>query len=257
MKEELKEKENKKKKISFTWIFILTVILVLSIPSIYQEYNERQVEKQRELEKAKILPNTRRMVTEIEFRASRDNSIVPESENPPTVKECIDFITQQYPDFYNSNEMMEKTIYYGRFIEYFYRPMNLEYYPISEQHKYKLDLEQLTVVLLGQFVSEAVIPVYIQSDVVDSTTTQERLEKVKYMIDAIETDKKNEEEPQTNIKTSEPEVQEKKEKMVWIPTNGGTKYHWNSDCSGMVNPAQVTETEAKNRGFGMCKKCYG
>jgi len=47
----------------------------------------------------------------------------------------------------------------------------------------------------------------------------------------------------------------KTERMVWIPTNGGKKYHSNSGCSGMKNPVQVTISEAISRGFDACKKC--
>lgn len=43
---------------------------------------------------------------------------------------------------------------------------------------------------------------------------------------------------------------------VWIPTNGGKKYHTRSDCSNMKNPMQVTESEAINQGFTPCKRCH-
>lgn len=43
--------------------------------------------------------------------------------------------------------------------------------------------------------------------------------------------------------------------MVWIPQTG-SKYHSNSSCSGMKNPTQVTISEAQNRGYEACKKCY-
>ena len=46
------------------------------------------------------------------------------------------------------------------------------------------------------------------------------------------------------------------EDMVWIPTNGGKKYHSHSGCSGMKSPKQVTEKQAKSRGFTACKKCF-
>lgn len=46
------------------------------------------------------------------------------------------------------------------------------------------------------------------------------------------------------------------ETMVWIPTNGGIKYHSKSGCSGMKNPEQVTKSEAISRGFGPCGRCY-
>lgn len=44
--------------------------------------------------------------------------------------------------------------------------------------------------------------------------------------------------------------------MVWIPTNGGTKYHSKSSCSKMINPEQVTKSEAISRGFSPCGRCY-
>ena len=47
------------------------------------------------------------------------------------------------------------------------------------------------------------------------------------------------------------------ETMVWIPTNGGTKYHSKATCSQMENPEHVTESEAISRGFDPCKRCYG
>ena len=43
--------------------------------------------------------------------------------------------------------------------------------------------------------------------------------------------------------------------MVWIP-NSGSKYHSHSGCSNMKNPTQVTKSEAENRGFEACKKCW-
>ena len=58
--------------------------------------------------------------------------------------------------------------------------------------------------------------------------------------------------------TSPPAVQEtvQTETLVWIPTNGGTKYHSKSSCSNMDNPQQVTLSEAQARGFTACKRCY-
>lgn len=46
------------------------------------------------------------------------------------------------------------------------------------------------------------------------------------------------------------------DRMVWIPTNGGTKYHTNSDCSNMKNPEQVTQRAAEARGFTPCSRCH-
>ena len=47
-----------------------------------------------------------------------------------------------------------------------------------------------------------------------------------------------------------------REEMVWIPTNGGTKYHTRSSCSQMENPLYVTKSEAISRGFSPCGRCY-
>lgn len=46
------------------------------------------------------------------------------------------------------------------------------------------------------------------------------------------------------------------EKLVWIPTNGGTKYHSRSSCSNMNNPRQVTLDEAIELGFTACARCH-
>lgn len=42
---------------------------------------------------------------------------------------------------------------------------------------------------------------------------------------------------------------------VWIPKTG-SKYHNNPNCSNMKNPSQVTKSQAINRGYEPCKKCY-
>lgn len=44
--------------------------------------------------------------------------------------------------------------------------------------------------------------------------------------------------------------------LVWIPTNGGTKYHSKSTCSKMIDPKQVTKSEAVSSGFDPCGRCY-
>lgn len=44
--------------------------------------------------------------------------------------------------------------------------------------------------------------------------------------------------------------------MVWIPTNGGKRYHSNSSCSGMISPRRVDLGEARYLGFTACGRCY-
>lgn len=64
----------------------------------------------------------------------------------------------------------------------------------------------------------------------------------------------------TEVTNATESVQEypdgEQETMVWIPTKGGTKYHSKENCSGMDNPDHVTQSQAEQRGFTPCKKCY-
>ena len=43
--------------------------------------------------------------------------------------------------------------------------------------------------------------------------------------------------------------------LVWVPTNGGRKYHARETCSGMEDPVQVTVSEAQRLGFEPCGRC--
>lgn len=56
--------------------------------------------------------------------------------------------------------------------------------------------------------------------------------------------------------TSTGSASQKTGQMVWIPTNGGKKYHSKSTCSNMENPKQVDRADAEAQGFTACKKCY-
>ena len=44
--------------------------------------------------------------------------------------------------------------------------------------------------------------------------------------------------------------------LVWIPVNGGTKYHNKSSCSKMIDPIQVSVETAQANGFTACGRCY-
>ena len=44
--------------------------------------------------------------------------------------------------------------------------------------------------------------------------------------------------------------------LVWVPTNGGTKYHNNAGCSNMEDPIQVSIETAKANGYTACKRCH-
>ena len=53
-----------------------------------------------------------------------------------------------------------------------------------------------------------------------------------------------------------PDVAEIGADMVWIPTNGGKKYHCKATCSGMEDPMQVTREQAEANGFTPCGRCH-
>lgn len=44
--------------------------------------------------------------------------------------------------------------------------------------------------------------------------------------------------------------------LVWVPTNGGTKYHSSAACSKMIDPMQVTVETAIAHGYTACGRCW-
>ena len=52
-----------------------------------------------------------------------------------------------------------------------------------------------------------------------------------------------------------PTEEETEGDLVWVPRDGGTKYHSKSGCSGMKNPIQVSRETAQANGFEPCKRC--
>ena len=98
------------------------------------------------------------------------------------------------------------------------------------------------------------------------SSTPESSEEGSLGIDSNESENQEKKEPTetTPTETQQPEQEpvetpqepQDTEEMVWIPTNGGTKYHTNSSCSKMKNPQEVTISQAKSRGFTPCGRCY-
>ena len=66
--------------------------------------------------------------------------------------------------------------------------------------------------------------------------------------------KKAEAEAAAAQKAQEQAAQQPQEQMVWIPKSGKC-YHYNSSCSKMKNPTQVTISQAIKRGYKACSKC--
>ncbi len=42
---------------------------------------------------------------------------------------------------------------------------------------------------------------------------------------------------------------------VWVPANGGMRYHWVDTCSKMKDPRPTTIDDAYDMGFSPCKRC--
>ncbi|MBO5534479.1 MAG: peptidoglycan-binding protein [Clostridia bacterium] len=43
---------------------------------------------------------------------------------------------------------------------------------------------------------------------------------------------------------------------VWIPTDGGTRFHSNPTCSGMAYARKMSARNAQALGFAPCRKCW-
>lgn len=57
-------------------------------------------------------------------------------------------------------------------------------------------------------------------------------------------------------KVTVPESEEDKGDLVWVPVNGGTKYHSKKSCSNMKDPIQVSIETAIKNGYTACKRCH-
>ena len=96
-----------------------------------------------------------------------------------------------------------------------------------------------------------------------ATTTTKETTKATTTAKATTTTKETTTKKTTTQKTTTAKVTEATrgqdgggQKMVWIPTNGGTKYHRKSTCSSMIDPEYVTLDEAIRLGFTACGRCY-
>lgn len=60
----------------------------------------------------------------------------------------------------------------------------------------------------------------------------------------------------TIVPTQKPTMTPVPVTTVWVSSQGGTKYHSKSSCSGMKNPKEITEDEAEELGYSPCKRCH-
>lgn len=241
------------------------------------ENKEAFIQKMLEKEKAlveqgtdDIEPNSKEMMGYILAKASQDaQNIISDDEE---FNKAFHFIRDNYPNYFENNDMMEKTMYYSKVVQYTYDPRWENYKSLStdfeeaysvwddtylktERPPKSLMTLELTKFNIAEQAGAAARRVYLNMETVDSGIIQGMLAQTGMQLNSLYPDKTFWEAPkipdaQTNVST------QPKEMMVWIPTNGGIKYHIDASCSDMINPAYVTESEAISRGFGMCKKCF-
>ena len=111
-------------------------------------------EEQSEITIAK--PNTSSKVDEISIQAKNDAKNIDDGK---TI-EAINFIKENYPNYFESNEVMEKTMYYGYLLEYGYKNKNNNYAD------------------LGMDAYQVVKYVYRGAEKVEDISTQENLKQI-------------------------------------------------------------------------------
>lgn len=159
--------------------------------------------------------------------------------------EAINFIYENYPNYYTDNQIMEQVIYYGYYLEYAYNANEGENYYVN----------------LGMDAEQAVKYVYRGTESIEDASTQENLSQIADSLNALGYSVEKQESQsagspaETSATTTQSTEEQPQEQMVWIPESG-SKYHSKSTCSGMSNPTQVTISEAQSMGYTACKKCY-
>ena len=91
------------------------------------------------------------------------------------------------------------------------------------------------------------IEVLEQNDVIEEQRIENEAEPV--LIENKERENTEIEQEKTSIELFENEY------TVWIPTNGGSKYHSKASCSKMRNPMEISISQAKKRGYTACQRC--
>lgn len=233
------------------------------------------IQKMSEKEKAlveqnpdNIEPNSKQMMGYILSKANQDaQNIISEDEK---FKNAFQFIKDNYPNYFENNDMMEKTMYYSKIIQYVYDPRWENYKDISvdfeevysvwddtylktERPPKSLMMIELSKFNISEQVGAAVRRVYLNMETIDSEIVQAMLVQAGMKLNSLYPNETFWKVPEQENKQA---VDASKEMMVWIPTNGGIKYHLDASCSDMINPEYITESQAQARGFTPCKKCF-
>ena len=191
-------------------------------------------------------PNTSEMVDYIYYQAKND---VGSGVSDAKRDEAVEYIRANYPNYYTDNNVMEKTMYYGYWLEEAYDGNGA-----SDPYA-----------VLGMNAYQAVKYAYRGVESVDAQSTQENLGQIADDLAALGisvTTPEASAQSDVSSGTGEPAPADAatpaptpQEEMVWVD-DSAAKYHRKSDCSGMDAAYQVTKEEAEAMGKTPCKRCY-
>ena len=160
---------NKKIKVGISIFFLILILYGLfatgkeTAESSSEELNTTaaNVIESSESEESESIPdpNTSAMVDYIVRQAKKSGNISAAEEKG---NEAIDFIVANYADYFSNNELMEKTMYYGYYLEYAYAKNGSENLYAN----------------LGIDVYQAVKGVYRSVDKIEDDIVQENLRQI-------------------------------------------------------------------------------
>lgn len=160
---------NKKIKVGISIFFLILILYGLfatgkeTAESSSEELNTTaaNVIESSESEESESIPdpNTSAMVDYIARQAKKSANISATEEKR---NEAIDFIVANYPDYFSNNELIEKTMYYGYYLEYAYAKNGSENLYAN----------------LGIDVYQAVKGVYRSVDKIEDDIVQENLRQI-------------------------------------------------------------------------------
>lgn len=214
-----------------------------------------------------------------------------ETASDDQLQDAVTFITNSYPQYFDSYETMEKAMYYGYLLDYAYEDgdpnseLGTDTYQVvkgvyrgAEQTddqsiqenlmQITKDLAALSIVTPYQESIEAEEARQESIQASKEAAEKEQQESIQASKEAAEKEKQEsiqaskeaaEKEKQNSDQTVKETTAAQKQttEMVWVSSTG-SKYHKKPDC-GKMNPdkaIQMSRSDAKKAGYDACKKCY-
>lgn len=105
----------------------------------------------------------------VDYIASEAKKSANQSASKEKRDEALDFISSNYPNYFTNNEIMEKSMYYGYYLEY----------------AYSKNGSSNTYANLGMDVYQAVKYVYRNTETIEDTHVQENLLQIKESLSSL------------------------------------------------------------------------